>query len=150
MHISSCKNYVSAPKMANCIAKKILFEKYFFKLIHNLTKISWLFCLKFFLITLRIGEPGPCKLFRYSRRNYMPMTTLHDLTVPLRIFSNFNILVLLLHSPLMRKNLKYTASDWNMGTWPKFGVLQYIYKNQLWIICTYIGLWFEVFKNGVI
>ena len=27
---------------------------------------------------------------------------------------------------------------------------EYIYTNQLWTICTYIGLWFEVKKNGVI
>ena len=27
---------------------------------------------------------------------------------------------------------------------------EYIYKNQLWTICKYIGLWFEVKKNGVI
>ena len=62
--------------------RKILFEKYFFKLIQNLTKISWLFCFKFFLISLKIGQPGPCKPFRYSCRNYIPKTTLHDLTVP--------------------------------------------------------------------
>jgi hypothetical protein len=55
-------------------------------------------------------------LYHSKKNSKWKKTYIHQNYSITRIFSNFNKQVLLLHSPVMGKQAKYSASDRNKGT----------------------------------